>query len=104
MYGRPKLIEFVRRKSPGLTRRDLETPSFRIFSLVLRMYLELSVASLMEIQLTASAASEMYLSMGRGEPPLAIWNTSPSLAEDQIIPASPLALPFPAEFPAPAPE
>jgi len=40
MYGLPKLIELVSRKSPGFTCRDRETPSRRIRLFVRVMYFD----------------------------------------------------------------
>src|ERR1700682_2296969 len=77
MYGRPKLIEFVRRKSPELTNRDFERPSGLIFSFVTLMNLPLAGASPILIQLSPVESLVRNFSIGRGDPPRAISKISP---------------------------
>ena len=54
MYGRPKLIEFERIKSPSFTYLDFLAPSLVIFSSVCVMKNEFGSTSPILIQLTPS--------------------------------------------------
>lgn len=64
-------------KSPGLTHLDFFAPSAVIFSFVPVMYLELSPASPILIQLTPCGSSVTYALIGRGDAPLSIVQSSP---------------------------
>ena len=79
MYGRPKLIEFDKTRSPGYTWRVFARPSGFIFSVVWVIYRPSSGASPIFTQLSPQGSSVMYRSIGRGEPPLSISTSSESL-------------------------
>ena len=71
-------IELERRKSPFLTNRDFNAPSLVIFCFVLTIYFELSVSPIF-IQFIPSSLCVIYFSIGLGEPPRSMVQTSPSL-------------------------
>jgi len=89
MYGRPKLMELERIKSPLNTSRDLTIPSGLIFSLVVVIYLNPGLTSPILTQLIPSLLVVMKSSIGRGEPPLCIRVHSPSISLPQS-PSNPL--------------
>jgi len=76
MYGLPKLIELVRRKSPLCTKRLFESPSTVIFSFVELIYIPSFSVSPILIQFIPSKESVRYSLIGRGELPRAIIETN----------------------------
>ena len=64
IYGRPKLIELERIKSPSFTKRDFLAPSGVIFSAVSVIYLLPGFTSPIFIQFTPSSAMNDLIGLG----------------------------------------
>lgn len=85
IYGRPKLIEFDKMKSPFFTCRDFKTPSGIIFSAVFVIYIESADVSPIFIQLIPLGSFVINLFIGRGDPPRSIMHTSPNFTVGHLL-------------------
>ena len=78
IYGRPKLIELDKIKSPDFTKRDFLAPSVVIFSLQKVTYFESESVSPIFIQFTPLSSLVIKFLIGLGEAPLTIFEISPN--------------------------
>ena len=69
IYGLPKLIELVNKKSPGYTFLLFLSPSGLIFSFVCTIYFPSLATSPILIQFMPSSASVKNAFIGLGDPP-----------------------------------